>query len=75
MVYMCCDYIVCVILDWIWVSGRDKFLLINMNGEFFYYWEDLFNVENVGIYSVRYIVNSDNGLFYIYRNNNINRLY
>lgn len=46
-----------------------------MNGEFFYYWEDLFNDENVGIYSVRYIVNSDNGLFYIYRNNNIYRLF
>lgn len=73
--HMCFDHIACVTSDRIWASGRDKLLLINTNGEPFHYREDLFNDENVGTYSARHTVNSDNGLFYIHRNNNIHRLY
>lgn len=72
--HMCCDHIACVTSDRIWASDRDKLLLINTNGETLHYREDLFNGENVETYSARHTVNSDNGLFYIHRNNNINRL-
>lgn len=65
--HMCCDHIACVTSDRIWASGRDKLLLINTNGEPFHFREDLFNDENVGTYSARHTVNSDNGLFYIHR--------
>lgn len=65
--HMCFYHIACVTSDRIWASDRDKLLLINTNGETLHYREDLFNGENVGTYSARHTVNSDNGLFYIHR--------
>lgn len=66
-------YILCGILDWIWVSSEYELILVNMKGKIFYYWEDMF-LEMVGNGSGKYIVNSDNELFYIYSNNNIYKL-
>lgn len=52
-------YILCGILDWIWVSNKYELILVNMNGKICYYWEDMF-LEMVWNGSGKYIVNSDN---------------
>lgn len=67
------DYILCFILDCIWVSDIGKLLMVNLKGKILYYWEDLF-LEMFGNCSGRYVVNSDNEFFFIYSNNNIYKL-
>lgn len=64
----CCDYIFCLILDWIWISDKNNFLFKNKIGVILYYLVDL--CRGYGVY----IVNYEGELIYIDTNYDIKKL-
>lgn len=66
----CCFYLLFVLVDEMWVSDYENFVLINIKGEVIYYIKDLFSEWEFGIY----IVISDGELIYINKEYNIMRL-
>lgn len=66
----CCFYLLFVLVDEMWVSDYENFVLINIKGEVIYYIKDLFSEWEFGIY----IVFSDGELIYINKEYNIMRL-
>lgn len=68
--FVCLFYIVCLILDKVWISGYSEIVLINILGVILYCIKDVCFSLIFGLYIVNYVVE----LIYIDKFYNINKL-
>lgn len=70
-----CDYIFCLIFDWIWIKKNCVFVLIDILGNIIYIFLDLLYIDLYNGIFVGYVIENINELIYIDIEFNINRLF